>query len=97
MTLLTERPETSSSTTETTLQAATATASTVADTAVRGGSYVTLPAGSVPAGVEGSYGTVAGGRNLPPVTRGSYVTVDGTPVVAASVIEGSYVSLPTAA
>ncbi|MHA7291518.1 hypothetical protein ACX80V_18020 [Arthrobacter sp. MDT3-24] len=95
MTLLTERPETSSSTTETTLQAATA--STVPDTAVRGGSYVTLPAGSVPVGVEGSYVTVAGGRNLRPVTRGSYVTVDGTPVVAASVIEGSYVSLPTAA
>jgi len=95
MTLLTERPETSSSTTETTLQAATA--STVADTAVRGGSYVTLPAGSVSVGVEGSYVTVAGARNLPPVTRGSYVTVDGTPVVAASVIEGSYVTLPTAA
>ncbi len=95
MTLLTERPETSSSTTETTLKAATA--GTVADTAVRGGSYVTLPAGSVPAGVEGSYVTVAGARNLPPVTRGSYVTVDGTPVVAASVIEGSYVTLPKAA
>ena len=95
MTLLTERPETSTSTTGTTLKAATA--STVADTAVRGGSYVTLPAGSVPAGVEGSYVTVAGGRNRPPVTRGSDVTVDGTPVVAASVIEGSYVTLPTAA
>ncbi|QHK21798.1 hypothetical protein GU243_21385 [Pseudarthrobacter psychrotolerans] len=95
MTLLTQRPVTSSSTTETTLK--TATGITVADAAVRGGSYVTLPAGSVPAGVEGSYVTVAGGRNLPPVTRGSYVTVDGTPVVAASVIEGSYVSLPTAA
>jgi len=95
MTLLTQRPATSSSITETTLK--TATGITVADTAVRGGSYVTLPAGRVPAGVEGSYVTVAGGRNLPPVTRGSYVTVDGTPVVAASVIEGSYVSLPTAA
>ncbi|MDQ0676065.1 hypothetical protein QFZ36_003626 [Pseudarthrobacter siccitolerans] len=82
MTLLTERPATSSS---------------AADAAVRGGSYVTLPAGSVPAGVEGSYVTVAGARNLPPVTRGSYVTVDGGPVVAASVIEGSYVTLPTAA
>lgn len=86
MTLLTERPETSST-----------TDTTVADTAVRGGSYVTLPAGSVPAGGEGSYVTVAGGRNLPPVTRGSYVTVDGTPVVAASAIEGSYVTLPAAA
>jgi hypothetical protein len=95
MTLLTKRPEASSSTAEPTLTAATAT--TVADTAVRGGSYVTLPAGSVPVGVEGSYVTVAGARNLPPVTRGSYVTVDGTPVVAASVIEGSYVTLPTAA
>lgn len=95
MTLLTERPATSSSTTETTLKAAAGT--TVADTGVRGGSYVTLPAGSVPVGVEGSYVTVAGARNLRPVTRGSYVTADGTPVVAASVIEGSYVTLPTAA
>ncbi|WP_248762135.1 hypothetical protein [Pseudarthrobacter sp. SSS035] len=95
MTFLTERPETSSSITETTLQAATASA--VPDAAVRGGSYVTLPAGSVSVGVEGSYVTVAGGRNLRPVTRGSYVTVDGTPVVAASVIEGNYVTLPTAA
>ena len=95
MTLLTERPATFSSTTETTVKAATGTP--VADTAVRGGSYVTLPAGSVPAGVEGSYVTVAGARNLPPVTRGSYVTVDGSPVVAASVIEGSYVTLPAAA
>ena len=95
MTLLTERPATSSATTATTLKSATGT--TVADTAVRGGSYVTLPAGSVPVGVEGSYVTVAGGRNLPPVTRGSYVTVDGAPVVAASVIEGSYVTLPMAA
>ena len=95
MTLLTERPETSSATTEPTLKAATA--SPVADTAVRGGSYVTLPAGSVPVGIEGSYVTVAGARNLPPVTRGSYVTTDGTPVVAASAIEGSYVTLPTAA
>ncbi|MFY9634603.1 MAG: hypothetical protein WAL27_07760 [Cellulosimicrobium cellulans] len=91
MTLLTSR-------TESTRMAAT----TVADTAVRGGSYVTfpadsVPAGSVPAGVEGSYATVAGARNLPPVTRGSYVTVDGTPVVAAGTIEGSYVTLPTAA
>jgi hypothetical protein len=64
---------------------------------VRGGSYVTLPAGRVPVGVEGSYATVAGARNLPPVTRGSYVTTDGTPVVAAGVVEGSYVTLPTAA
>lgn len=94
MTFLTERPEASSSTTETTLKAPTAT--TVADTAVRRGSYLTLPAGSVPVGVEGSYVTVAGARNVPPVTRGSYVTVDGTPVVAASVIEDSYVALPTA-
>jgi hypothetical protein len=95
MTLMTQRPATSSSTTKTTLK--NATGITVADTAVRGGSYVTLPAGSVPVGVEGSYVTVAGARNLPPVTRGSYVTVDGTPVVAAGVIEGSYVTLPTAA
>lgn len=95
MTLLTERPSTSSPTTEATLKAANGTS--VADTAVRGGSYVTLPAGSVRAGVEGSYVTVAGARNLPPVSRGSYVTVDGTPAVAAGAIEGSYVTLPTAA
>ena len=95
MTLLTERPATSSFTTEATLKAATGTS--VADTAVRGGSYVTLPAGRVPVGVEGTYATVAGARNLPPVTRGSYVTIDGTPFVAAGVIEGSYVTLPTAA
>ena len=92
MTFVTERPEASSPATETTLKAATATT----DTAVRGGSYVTLPAG-VPAGVEGSYVTVAGGRNLRSFTRGSFVTVGGTPVVAAGVIEGSYVTLPTAA
>jgi hypothetical protein len=95
MTLLTERPGTSSSTTKATLKAAPATRA--ADTAVRGGSYVSLPADSVPAGVEGSYVTVAGARNLRPVTRGSFVTVDGSPVVAAGVIEGSYVTLPTAA
>ena len=92
MTLLAERPVISSST-----ATAPKAATTVADTAVRRGSYVTLPAGSVPVGVEGSYGTVAGARNLPPVTRGSYVTVDGAPVVTAGVIEGSYVTLPMAA
>ena len=91
MTFLTERPAASPSTTI--LKAA----ATVAATAVRGGSYVTLPAGSGPVGVEGSYVTVAGVRSLSPVTRGSYVTVDGTPVVAASVIEGGYVTLPAAA
>ena len=91
MTILTERSQASSSSTEATLSAP------AADTAPRGGSYVTLPAGRVPVGVEGSYVTVAGARNLAPVTRGSYVTVDGTPVVAASAIEGSYVTLPAAA
>jgi hypothetical protein len=94
MTLLTQRPATSIST-ETTLK--TAAGTTAADTAVRGGSYVTLPAGSFPAGVEGSYVTAAGARNLAAATRGSYVTVDGAPVVAAGVIEGSYVTLPAAA
>lgn len=87
MTLLTERP----SAAETTANAATTV------TAVRGGSYVTLAGGRVQAGASGGYVTVAGAPNLPPVTRGSYVTVDGTPVVAASVIEGSYVTLPAAA
>jgi hypothetical protein len=95
MTLLTERPATSSSTIEATLKAATGT--NVADTAGRGGSYVTLDAGSVPVGVEGSYVTVAGVRNLAPVARSSYVTIGGAPVVAPGVIEGSYVTLPTAA
>ncbi len=93
MTLLIERPATSSSTAATTPRTAGTTA---ADTAVRAGSYVTLPAGSVPAGVEGSYVTVAGARNQRPASRGSYVTVDATPV-AAGVIEGSYVTLPAAA
>jgi hypothetical protein len=64
---------------------------------VRGGSYVSFPAGRGQARVEGTYATVAGARNLPPVTRGTYVTVDGTPTVAASAIEGSYVTLPSAA
>lgn len=93
MTLLTERPTVTSFTTETTL----APRATVADTVVRGGSYVTLPTGSVRDGVEGSYVTVAGGRNVPPVTRGSYVTVDGGHSVPASAIEGSYVTVPMAA
>ena len=87
MTLLTERPATP----ETTPNAAPTV------TAVRGGNYVTLPGGRVPAGAEGNYVTAAGAPNLRPVTRGSYVTVDGTPVVAANAIEGSYVTLPAAA
>jgi hypothetical protein len=95
MTLLAQRPATPSSTTET--PRVTATGNTAADTAARGGSYVTLPAGSASARVEGTYVTVAGSRNLLPLTRGSYVTVDGTPTVDASVIEGSYVTLPAAA
>ena len=95
MTLLTERPATSSSTTETTLK--TAAGTSVADTAVRGGSYVTLPRRQRPRRRRGQLVTVAGVRNLPPVTRGSYVTADGTPVVAARAIEGSYVTLPAAA
>ena len=88
MTLLTERPATSS--TETTFK--TAAGTSVADAAVRGGSYVAGPARG-----EGSYVTIAGTRSLLPATRGSYVTADGAPVVAARVIEGSYVTLPAAA
>jgi hypothetical protein len=80
MTLLAERPATSSSPIETST-----------------GSYVSLPVGSASARVEGTYVTVAGSLNLPPVTRGSYVTVAGAPAVPAGVIEGSYVTLPTAA
>lgn len=95
MTLLTERTATSSSTTQATLK--TVAGTSVADTAVRGGSYVSLPDGVAYARVEGSYVTVAGARNLHPVTRGSYVTADGTPVVAARAIEDSYVTLPAAA
>ncbi|MDQ0870207.1 hypothetical protein QFZ70_002680 [Arthrobacter sp. V1I9] len=91
MTLLAKSPATAEPTLETAARIA------VAGTAVRGGSYVTLPAGSAAARVEGTYVTVAGSRNLPPVTRGSYVTVDGAPTVPAGVIEGSYVTLPTAA
>lgn len=95
MTLLTKHPEVSSSTIEATLNfAARATAT---ESGVRGGSYVSLPAGSHRTGVEGSYVTVAGAPNLPPVTRGSYITVDGGPVVAAGTIEGSYVTLPAGA
>lgn len=89
MTLLAERPATSPLTTE--------TVSPAAGTALRGGSYVTLPAGSAAARSEGTYATVAGSRNLPPVTRGSYVTVDGNPTVDASAVEGSYVTLPAGA
>jgi uncharacterized protein (DUF2345 family) len=94
MTLQAERPATSSSATETTPGTATGPSAT---TALRGGSYVTLLGGRVSSGVEGSYVTVAGSRNLPPATRGSYVTVAGAPAVAAGVIEGSYVTLRTAA
>ena len=89
MTLLAERPATTEPT--------RTTARGVADTALRGGSYVTLPAGSAAALAEGSYVTAAGSRNLRPVTRGTYVTVDGTPTVPAETIEGSYVTLPAAA
>lgn len=89
MTLLAERPATSPLTTETFIPAA--------GTAPRGGSYVTRPAGSPAARIEGTYVAVAGSRNLPPVTRGSYATVDGIPTVDASVIEGNFVTLPAAA
>lgn len=95
MTLSTTRPETPSSTSEATLQSPAG--ATAPDAAVRGGSYVTLAAGTVQPNGEGSYVTVAGAPNLPPVTRGSYITVDGAPVVAAGTIEGSYVTLPAEA
>ncbi|WP_045730263.1 hypothetical protein [Pseudarthrobacter chlorophenolicus] len=89
MTLLAERPATTEPT--------RTTEHGVADTALRGGSYVTLPAGSAAALAEGTYVAAAGSRNLRPVTRGTYVTVDGTPTVPAGTIEGSYVTLPAAA
>jgi hypothetical protein len=83
MTVLAERPAKNSSTTQ-------------ATPAPRGGSFVTLPAGSVTAG-QGSYVTVAGRRNVARVTRGSYVTVGGAPVVPVNTVEGSYLTLPPAA
>ncbi|MFC7849665.1 hypothetical protein ACFUTU_14445 [Arthrobacter sp. NPDC057388] len=91
MTLLVQRPATTEPAPE------TAAGVTVVGTAVRGGSYVTLPGGSAAAGVEGTYVTVPGIRHMPPVTRGSYVTVAGAPAAAAGLVEGSYVTLPTAA
>ncbi|MDP9988435.1 hypothetical protein J2S98_003621 [Arthrobacter oryzae] len=87
MTLLAERPATPE----------TATGATAAGTAIRGGSYVTLPAGSTPARVEGTYVSAAGLRNRRPATRGSYVTVAGAPAVATGRAEGNYVTLPAAA
>lgn len=75
-----------------------ATTTAPADLAPRLGSYITLPGGrGVSAGAEGSYVTVPGNRNAGPVTRGSYVTVPGGPAVSGSAIQGSYVTLPTAA
>ena len=91
MTLLAERPATTEPAPE------TATGITVAGTAPRGGSYVTLPGGSAADGVQGTYVTVPGVRHMPGVTHGSYVTVAGAPAVAARLVEGSYVTLPTAA
>jgi hypothetical protein len=55
VTLLTEHPATSSMT-ETSLKSAAGTAGV--GTAVRGGSYVPVPAGVSYAGVEGSYVTL---------------------------------------
>ncbi|BCW81808.1 hypothetical protein [Arthrobacter sp. NicSoilC5] len=63
--------------------------------APRGGSYVTLPAGSVTVG-RGSYVTVPGSRNVSRPTRGSYVTAAGALVVPADTVEGSYLTLPAA-
>ena len=91
MTLLVERPATTEPAPE------TATGVSVVGTALRGGSYVTLPGGSAAAGVEGAYVTVPGIRHMPPATHGSYVTVAGAPAVAAGLVEGSFVTLPTAA
>lgn len=87
MTLLAERPATTEST--------RITSDRVADAALRGGSYVTLPAGSTAAPVEGTYVTSAG--SLRPASHGSYITVDGTPTVPAGTIQGGYVTVPAAA
>lgn len=84
MTLLAERPATT--------EPARTIRHGAADNAPRGGSYVTLPAGSAAARAEGTYVTAAGS----PVARGSYVTVNGVPTVPADAIEGSYVTLQAA-
>ena len=95
MTLLTERPEASSSTTETTLKAATADHCRRHRSARR--QLRDSPRRQRPRRRRGQLCHRRWRPKPVPVTRGSYVTVDGTPVVAASVIEGSYVTLPTAA
>jgi|GEM_PF-2282703 len=91
MTLLAERPATSEPTTE------AANRSSVAGTAQRGGSYVTLSAGSAQARGEGTYVTVTRSRKIPAVTHGSYVSVASASAVADGIVEGSYVTLSKAA
>ncbi|MDR6987558.1 hypothetical protein J2Y66_002040 [Paenarthrobacter nitroguajacolicus] len=90
MTLLAERPATTEPAPE------TAKPGSAVGAALRGGSYVTLPAGSVRAGAEGTYITVPGSRKIPSATHGSYVTAAGAPAGAGRRVEGSYVTLSKA-
>ncbi|MGR0162227.1 hypothetical protein [Paenarthrobacter nitroguajacolicus] len=90
MTLLAERPAITEP------APVTANRTSVAGTALRGGRYVTLPAGSAQARVEGTYVTVRASRKILDVTHGSYVTVASTPAVADGTVEGSYVTLSEA-
>ncbi|WP_347110994.1 hypothetical protein AAHB33_09575 [Paenarthrobacter sp. S56] len=87
MTLLAERTTTTEHNPEATIPAPAAGAAPAA------GHYVTLPAGSARPLNEGSYVSVPGNRSSR-ATRGSYVTLHTAP---AAPIEGSYVSLSTAA
>ncbi|MFC8038001.1 hypothetical protein ACFUOZ_01465 [Paenarthrobacter sp. NPDC057355] len=90
MTLLAERPASIESTPE-----------SITDVSVVGvephGSYVTLPAGVAQAGTEGTYVTIEDSRKPSALSRGSYVTVTNAPGVANRPVEGSYVTLSTAA
>ncbi|ASN20200.1 hypothetical protein [Arthrobacter sp. YN] len=91
MTLLAERPATTEPAPENVNRIS------AAGTALRGGSYVSLPAGSAQTRVEGAYVTAPCSRKIPAVTPGSYVAVSGAPAVAGGTVEGSYVTLSKAA
>lgn len=87
MTLLAERTTTTEHNPEAT------TPDRLAGAAPAAGNYVTLAASSARPLNEGSYVTVPGNRSSR-AARGSYVTLHAAP---AAPIEGSYVTLSTAA
>jgi hypothetical protein len=63
----------------------------------RGGSYVTLPAGSeVLPRPEGSYVTLPAGQEVSPQPKGSYVSLPGALPANGSKAQGTYVTLPAA-